>query len=563
MRCVSYTRSISGSYEKINAAASIPDLRVLEPCKNITDQNLEIAEYMKQKRWTVSKKYSDRRQDGSEVSSFNRLIADGIDRNYDLVVIWSMFFFGEDVQAAVDLLLDIFYPAGIQFAVVEDDFCSLDHDEQEVVRYLKDCRHKYKSMLASMFCSRYNEGKRYKFYGYIWNPDETLEEDPESVKVIKAMYAMALDGMNSRKIAERLNAEGVETTVQYRNRKMGKEQKTKTTKDFAWTTSTVRYVLKNEMYTGKWIRPTMWQTVEMKCPVIIGREDYDKIQRQFFSHRRKGAVLPRQKTHSYFTGILFDQFTGEKFFPDRKLIGGTEIYRLRSEKNALVTEKGHYLQEEVLICRLFEQLDQIHREAEQTLKYIRSISGRQRKVQLQSVCQQRMQQLFAEMINLEKRLKENNAAAEHALRLLEEEMEEQEELIDYYEKLFGESNPWLELYLHYQKPEKVTPEFFRKYCSKILSEHFCRIHLEEHMAEWKISIDIPGKLDQREVIGSGKEKQKESANLAAGHSSAGGSGTGKNADSIVCPAFCRERNDREHTDASCNDQSIYQGEFGA
>ena len=113
MRCVSYTRSISGSYEKINAAASIPDLRVLEPCKNITDQNLEIAEYMKQKRWTVSKKYSDRRQDGSEVSSFNRLIADGIDRNYDLVVTWSMFFFGEDVQAAVDLLLDIFYPAGI------------------------------------------------------------------------------------------------------------------------------------------------------------------------------------------------------------------------------------------------------------------------------------------------------------------------------------------------------------------------------------------------------------------------------------------------------------------
>ena len=296
MRCVSYTRSISGSYEKINAAASIPDLRVLEPCKNITDQNLEIAEYMKQKRWTVSKKYSDRRQDGSEVSSFNRLIADGIDRNYDLVVIWSMFFFGEDVQAAVDLLLDIFYPAGIQFAVVEDDFCSLDHDEQEVVRYLKDCRHKYKSMLASMFCSRYNEGKRYKFYGYIWNPDETLEEDPESVKVIKAMYAMALDGMNSRKIAERLNAEGVETTVQYRNRKMGKEQKTKTTKDFAWTTSTVRYVLKNEMYTGKWIRPTMWQTVEMKCPVIIGREDYDKIQRQFFSHRRKLPVYYKSRS---------------------------------------------------------------------------------------------------------------------------------------------------------------------------------------------------------------------------------------------------------------------------
>ena len=177
------------------------------------------------------------------------------------------------------------------------------------------------------------------------------------------------------------------------------------------------------------------------------------------------------------------------------MIGGTEIYRLRSEKNALVTEKGHYLQEEVLICRLFEQLDQIHREAEQTLKYIRSISGRQRKVQLHSVCQQRMQQLFAEMIDLEKRLRENNVVAEHALRLLEEEMEEQEDQIEYYEKLFGESNPWIELYLHYQKPEKVTPEFFRKYCSKILSENFSKIHLVEHLTEWKITTEIQGKSD--------------------------------------------------------------------
>ena len=123
MKWVSYTRSISSRIGEEN------------PSNTIAEQNERIAWYLKKLGCNVSEKYSDRKRTAEATEGFDKLVQDGMARKFDAVVVDSIFRCGRTLPFAIEALQRTFYPLGIQFAVVEDDFCSADKTAEEVAEY--------------------------------------------------------------------------------------------------------------------------------------------------------------------------------------------------------------------------------------------------------------------------------------------------------------------------------------------------------------------------------------------------------------------------------------------
>ena len=126
MRWVSYTRSISSRIGEEN------------PANTIAEQNANIEQYLKNKGYRISEKYSDRKRSAEAADGFDRMVQDGMTQKFDAVAVDSIFRFGKTLPFAIEVLQKTFYPVGIQFAVVEDDFCSTDRTADEVEQYFKE-----------------------------------------------------------------------------------------------------------------------------------------------------------------------------------------------------------------------------------------------------------------------------------------------------------------------------------------------------------------------------------------------------------------------------------------
>ena len=176
MRCVSYTRTVS-----CMESGEIPkDI--------ISQQNQRIQDYIKKRGWTLGKKYSDRRKDAFEETAYMQMKMDAIAREFHCVVMDSMFRCGRNSNVAAEMLESMFVPAGIHFAVVEDDFCSCDVSKEEVYKYLDEKATVYRNKFTTDQIRKHNETKIYPKYGFRYKEGKMeLEIDPEVVGHIRSI----------------------------------------------------------------------------------------------------------------------------------------------------------------------------------------------------------------------------------------------------------------------------------------------------------------------------------------------------------------------------------------
>ena len=202
MIVVSYTRVVSAIEEPLS----------------IREQNEHIAEYIKKKGWKLSKKYSDRKDDLEADDGFVQMKKDGIDRQYDCLVLQSMHRCGKNTTYAYDLFFYIYLAAGIQFAVIDDQFFSGEHTVAEIEAYLKKKRLEYRYARQEEGRTKKLKKRKYPKYGYCYEGDGTkLLVDPEAAEVVREAFALAADGKLYREIAEIFNARGLmEPTDYYR-----------------------------------------------------------------------------------------------------------------------------------------------------------------------------------------------------------------------------------------------------------------------------------------------------------------------------------------------------------
>lgn len=194
MKWVSYTRSISSRIGEEN------------PSNTIAEQNERIARYLKKCGCSVSEKYSDRKRTAEATEGFDKLVQDGMARKFDAVVVDSIFRCGRTLPFAIEALQRTFYPLGIQFAVVEDDFCSADKTAEEVAEYFNGKTiDKIRSEFITNRQNHFEEGTlthRQAKYGYALSEDRrNLVLNPESAQVVKLIFQMYLEDMKIPEIA--------------------------------------------------------------------------------------------------------------------------------------------------------------------------------------------------------------------------------------------------------------------------------------------------------------------------------------------------------------------------
>lgn len=167
-------------------------------------------------------------------------------------------------------------------------------------------------------------------FGY-WKDKNTgqIKVDTEAAVIVQLIYSLYLQGCGQKEIARRLNAAGRKTPAQLRAERCGREARhTHKTRDgqFLWTYASVKNILVEETYTGvlnnhrreynngkaKHIDKTDWYRHERFFPVIIGKQEWEQVQRLLKQQAR--PANGNQAKHRY-AGLLTCRECGNAFIP--------------------------------------------------------------------------------------------------------------------------------------------------------------------------------------------------------------------------------------------------------
>ena len=203
-------------------------------------------------------------------------------------------------------------------------------------------------------------------FGY-WKDKNTgqIRIDAEAAVTVQLIYSLYLQGCGQKEIARRLNAAGRKTPAQLRAERCGREVRhTHKTRDgqFLWTYASVKNILTEEAYTGvlnnhrreynngkvKRIDETDWYRHEGFFPVIIGKQEWEQVQRLLKQQAR--PANGNQSKHRY-AGLLACQECGNTFIPMIRCWNGksrVEYVCRGYHRNGKAYCSSHRIREEVL-----------------------------------------------------------------------------------------------------------------------------------------------------------------------------------------------------------------------
>ena len=169
-------------------------------------------------------------------------------------------------------------------------------------------------------------------FGY-WKDKNTgeIKVIEEAAETVRMVYSLYLGGVRLKEIARCLNERGRKTPAQLQYERYGKRrQDIHKAKDgsYVWTYTSVKNILTDESYAGvltnhrKQMREGKTYAVpeseqfrhEGVYPVIIQREDWDRVQELLNQHARNHLVPCNKAKHRY-AGLLVCAECGNPFVP--------------------------------------------------------------------------------------------------------------------------------------------------------------------------------------------------------------------------------------------------------
>ncbi|MBQ3417915.1 MAG: recombinase family protein [Ruminococcus sp.] len=157
-------------------------------------------------------------------------------------------------------------------------------------------------------------------YGYHKDPDDhhKLLIDEEAADVVRRIYRMYLGGSGIRTIVRWLNDNGIPNPSTYKCRSGLNFQSRAIGKSPLWSDKTVRRILQDEMYIGNMVQgknrkvsykdkaviplpQEEWIRVRDTHEAIIGKEDFDRVQRMLQSGAKSSPISGEI---SLFSGLL-------------------------------------------------------------------------------------------------------------------------------------------------------------------------------------------------------------------------------------------------------------------
>ena len=250
-------------------------------------------------------------------------------------------------------------------------------------------------------------------FGY-WKDRNTgqIKVDTEAAVTVQLIYSLYLQGCGQKEIARRLNAAGRKTPAQLRAERCGREVRhTHKTRDgqFLWTYTSVKNILVEEAYTGvlnnhrreynsgkvKRINETDWYRHEGFFPVIIGKQEWEQVQRLL--KRQARPANGNQAKHRY-AGLLTCRECGNVFIPMIRCWNGkspVEYVCRGYHRNGKTYCSSHRIHEEVLDAAVQEYAETVRKQCAEELKKL---------VQLQKMWALRKPILDAHILSLQENM---------------------------------------------------------------------------------------------------------------------------------------------------------------
>ena len=464
MICVSYTRTMSCS------------LLEEAPADIISVQNKRIAEYASKRKWKIEKKYSDRKSDRNEDTAFRALREDGISQKYDCVIFDSMLRFGTTGYHAYDVLAIVFLPAGIHFAVVEDDFCSVDHTKEENLQYLKKKRHEYRVLHTRETTGRHLEKRIYQKYGYRYmDVAMELEIDEEAAEHIRTVFSLICDGLTLQRASEVMTERGIEPPHIYMKR-LGENRRCN--EKSGWNATQIRSIINNPLYIGQWIRTINCEKVLHSCPAIVSEETFHKAVNICLA-RQKGSRKGCKPSSNALSGIFFDYDSGCHIHQYRSQTSGEKIFRLQYPKPAHVNYPKMVISYDVVDTAI---RDLLHKEQEKAKLAIRMFDTPEFRTYKEMRIEEiriRAQAVFKRMMDLEfSSWQEQKEYPTGEQEQNEAELQVLLSQIDDIEMMLSAKNPWVQLYANMKLSANLTSVELKKWITSATCEKFETVRIE-------------------------------------------------------------------------------------
>lgn len=468
MICVSYTRTLSCVEEK-----EIPK-------DVISRQNRSIEEYAKGKGWKLSEKYSDRKKDPMEDAAFQKLWKDGVKRKFECVIFDSIFRFGRNVSFAQDVLVNVFAPAGIYFAVVEDDFCSIGKSLDEINAYMNERNKEY---IANKFGKQFlkiNETKTYYHYGFVCDGENMrMTIDPEAAEIVKEIFIRMSTGEKPGSIAKSLTQREIDSPRSYFVKKFGSWHKCAIS---GWNSSQVNNIAKDRSYTGVWERTINGEKRVLECPQIITQEMFDEVQ----NHRkaRTVAIKRRIAVPNLFVNKIFDQETEIPLRYFDREVDKDAILRFRYPKPVEVSYDKGAISYALVIEQVFEKLKEECQSASEAKAFIETEDGalqkekrlapylKEAEVVLTKWGEAETEGMMEYQLWSSGGIEDSSYISKAKMRKVQiEEFEEklkglEAEMIE-IEKIYSKDNPWISAFAVPEIPEKITREDVNRWIERV------------------------------------------------------------------------------------------------
>ncbi len=479
--------------------ASCTDFSASADSRN--EQEARTIEYIAAHGWEKPDVYDDKNAIPGAENGFEKLTQDGIRRQFDMLVLDSITVYGKSLSSIEDVLVHTFFPAGIHFAIVEDDFCSLGKTIQEVQDYLnqKKVELRARKMHERLFleqltgCYSLQDEK----YGYVLSKDrKELLIDEAAAAVIREIFQMVLEDLSFTQISDVLNSCEIPSPAVHMAQRRDSVCKAANS---SWTDGAIRRIVHCTAYVGYWEKKFGGIFYRIPVAPIITPEVFAKAQEKCRSCGRKSGN--NGVKHSIFSKRIFDAKTGKPLF-QRNFSSGDIAFVANAQVNCLPKNRRKYILYEDVADAVLKAISEEIQMAGQVVQHLNAGEGAfflQEQLKEDSV---RAEEIFAEMAALS-RERILLYQSFHAGGITESEYEEQlEELrgkLFVYEaemtaitkdaerkrSAYSLKNEWIRLFADASLPEELQADDVKRWVTRVEVNDFETVQVILEKAEWK------------------------------------------------------------------------------
>lgn len=278
---------------------------------SVANQRMLLTEFMeRQNDLRLHDIYVDDGYTGTsfERPAFKRMIEDIESGNVQCVLVKDLSRLGRNLPEVSKYTGEYFPHKRVRFIAINDfidrDYLDIDPDGDMMIDfknmfngfYPKDISKK----VRSTFRSKQSNGQfigAFASFGYVKSASDhnKLEIDPYAADIVKRIFAMYIKGSGQNTIAKILNEEGIPCPSAYKKQcGLNYHNCNRLDATSYWTYSTIRNILRNEIYTGNMVQNKSfrhmckkdaislprekWIVVKNTHEPVIDRETWDKVQ---------------------------------------------------------------------------------------------------------------------------------------------------------------------------------------------------------------------------------------------------------------------------------------------